>query len=136
MTPLIAILLLVAAATTFGAGWPAQFPGITTPPPVAAESKPASTIDVAAIDRTRILKTADAALTLQPITITKFRSHLSQGGTNDFYSNADYWWPDPTKPDGLPYVNRDGESNPNNFWQHRMAMRDLRDAVAALGRGL
>ena len=53
-----------------------------------------------------------------------------------FIPMADYFWPDPKKPDGLPYINRDGESNPDNFSQHRMAMRDLRDAVAALGRGL
>jgi hypothetical protein len=103
-----------------------------TTTPVAAESKPALTIDLAAIDRARIFKAADAALKLKPFTITKYHSNQSQGGTNDFYSNADYFWPDPTKPDGLPYINRDGESNPNNFWQHRMAMRNLRDAVAAL----
>jgi hypothetical protein len=88
--------------------------------------------NVAAIDRGRILKAANAALQLEPITITKYHSTLSQGGIHDFYSNADYFWPDPTKPGGLPYINRDGQSNPNNFRQHRMAMRDLRDAVAAL----
>jgi len=89
-------------------------------------------IDVAAIDRERILRAANAALKLEPITITKYRAKLSQGGPNDFYSNADYFWPDLTKPDGLPYINRDGESNPANFSEHRMAIRDLRDAVAAL----
>ena len=90
-------------------------------------------IDVAEIDRQRILKAADAALRVEPITITKFRAQLSEGGPHDFYSNGDYWWPDPTKPDGLPYIQRDGESNPNNFSAHRMAVRDMRDAVAALG---
>jgi hypothetical protein len=90
------------------------------------------TIDVGAIDRARILKTAGAALKLEPLTITKYRAKLSEGGTNDFYSNADYFWPDPAKTNGLPYINRDGESNPDNFFQHRIAMRSLRDAVAAL----
>jgi hypothetical protein len=90
-------------------------------------------LDVGAIDRERILKAAEAALTLEPPTITKYRAKLSEGGLNDFYSNADYFWPDPTKPGGLPYVNRDGQSNPDNFFQHRCAIRDLRDAVAALG---
>jgi hypothetical protein len=88
---------------------------------------------VAAIDRDRILKAANAALALEPLTITRFPAKLSPGGPNDFYSNGDYWWPDPSKPDGLPYVQRDGESNPNNFSQHRLAIRQLRDAVAALG---
>ncbi len=89
-------------------------------------------VDVAAIDRERILKAASAALAMEPLTITKYRAKLSEGGPNDFYSNGDYWWPDPTKPDGLPYIQRDGESNPDNFSQHRMAIRNLRDAVAAL----
>ncbi len=90
-------------------------------------------LDVGEIDRQRILKAADAALRIEPITITKFRAPLSEGGPHDFYSNGDYWWPDPTKPDGLPYIQRDGESNPNNFSAHRLALRDMRDAVAALG---
>lgn len=31
---------------------------------------------------------------------------------NDFVSMAPYWWPDPSKPDGLPYMKRDGYVNP------------------------
>jgi beta-galactosidase len=109
-------------------GLEAQFLAVTNVPTAAA--KP--TFDVAAIDRERIMKVADAALKMKPLSITKFPAKLSEGGPNDFYSNGDYWWPDPTKPNGLPYIQRDGESNPNNFSQHRLAMRDLRDAVDAL----
>jgi hypothetical protein len=89
-------------------------------------------LDVAALDRSRILSAAGAALSAGPFTITKSRAKLSEGGPNDFYSNADYYWPDPTKTNGLPYVQRDGKSNPGNFNDHRMEMRNLRDAVAAL----
>ena len=94
---------------------------------------PMPPLDVAVIDRDRILKAAKKALTLRPLTITKFRPKLSEGGPNDFYSNGDYWWPDPKKPNGLPYIQRDGQTNPENFNQHRVAVRQLRDAVAALG---
>ncbi len=94
-------------------------------------SKPA--VDVAATDRQRVLKAAAAALQQNPVTITAYPAKLSQGGPNDFYSNADYFWPDPTKPNGLPYVNRDGQSNPGNFNQHRLAVKTVRDCVAALG---
>jgi hypothetical protein len=106
----------------------------TTPgrPVVAKAATARLRLDVAAIDRERILKAANAALDLPPITITKFRAKLSEGGPNDFYSNGDYWWPDPTKPDGLPYIQRDGESNPDNFSEHRRCVSQLRDAVAAL----
>ncbi len=90
-------------------------------------------IDVAAIDRGRILKAADAALTLEPVTITKFPAKLSEGGPNDFYSNGDYWWPNPNTTNGLPYVQRDGQTNPENFNEHRKCIVKLRDAVAALG---
>ena len=27
-------------------------------------------------------------------------------------SQARYYWPDPSKPDGLPYISHDGKSNP------------------------
>jgi alpha-L-fucosidase len=92
-----------------------------------------NSIDVATIDRGRILKAADAALTLEPITITKFRAKLSEAGPNDFYSNGDYWWPNPNSTNGLPYVQRDGQTNPENFIEHRKCIAKLQDAVAALG---
>jgi beta-galactosidase len=102
-------------------------------PKAAAASTTQLTLDVAKIDRERILKAAEAALKQAPITITQFRAKLSEGGPNDFYSNGDYWWPDPSKPDGLPYLQRDGETNPGNFNEHRRCVTQLRDAVAALG---
>src|SRR5258708_20115737 len=88
-------------------------------PPVPSKSA----FDLAAIDRERILKAANAALDLEPLTITKYHAKLSEGGPNDFYSNADYFWPDPTKPDGLPYINRNGKSNPSNFNHPRHPIR-------------
>ena len=93
----------------------------------------AAQIDVAAIDHDRILKAADAALDQEPVTITAFHARLSTGGPNDFYSNGDYWWPNPATTNGLPYVQHDGESNPGNFIAHRQVIRKLSDAVAALG---
>ena len=123
------VFVLLLACATFAAA-PARAAESTAPVPLAP---PLPALDVAAIDQARILKAAAAALTLAPITITKFRAPLSAGGPNDFYSNGDYWWPDPSKTNGLPYIQRDGQSNPNNFSAHRLAVRDLRDAVAALG---
>jgi beta-galactosidase len=98
----------------------------------AGTTEPKLRVDVAKIDRERILKAASSALQQEPVTITSFPAKLSEGGLNDFYSNGDYWWPDPTKPNGLPYIRRDGETNPENFSQHRLAVKALRDSVAAL----
>ena len=36
----------------------------------------------------------------------------SSGDKHDFMSVAPYWWPNPNTPNGLPYVRRDGEVNP------------------------
>ena len=87
---------------------------------------------IATHERPRILAAAERALNATPLTITSFPAKLSEGGRNDFYSNGDYWWPDPTKPNGLPYLRRDGQTNPENFGAHRNALNTFRDQVAAL----
>jgi len=86
---------------------------------------------VARTDRARILNAAAAYLALEPETITVFPSPKSPGGLHDFFSQADYFWPDPKNPDG-PYVNRDGQSNPDNFNGHRKAMIALSIRMPAL----
>lgn len=88
-------------------------------------------VDVAAIDRDRILTMADAFLGDEPVTVTDAFCKRSEGGVHDFYSEGDYWWPDPENPDG-PYIRRDGMSNPDNFTEHRKAMRRMSIQVAAL----
>jgi hypothetical protein len=86
---------------------------------------------VARTDRERILKAASEYLTLPPVTITSFPSKRSPGGLHDFFSQADYFWPDPKNPNG-PYINRDGQSNPDNFNEHRKAMIALSIRMPAL----
>src|SRR5262249_14719478 len=96
--------------------------------PVAAQR---ATIDVLAIDRQRILKAANQYLSERPITITSSSSPRSAGGLHDFFSESDYWWPDPKDPNG-PYIQRDGMSNPDNFLGHRRALMRLSVQVPAL----
>src|ERR1700744_1247934 len=86
---------------------------------------------VAQTDRGRILSTAREYLSIEPVTITAFPSSKSPGGPHDFFSQADYFWPNPKDPDG-PYVNRDGQSNPENFNEHRRVMIDLSIRMPAL----
>jgi hypothetical protein len=94
------------------------------PPPVAA-------FDVAAFERARVLAAADRDLAKPPSTITASRSPRSAGGAHDFFSEGDYWWPDPRNPGG-PYVQRDGMTNPDNFVEHRRALLRLSVEVPAL----
>ncbi len=86
---------------------------------------------MATIDRARILKAANQYLSEKPITITASSSPRSAGGLHDFFSEADYWWPDPQNPGG-PYIQRDGMSNPDNFVEHRRALMRLSLQVPAL----
>lgn len=61
------------------------------------------------------------ALEEEPVTVTSFVAERSAGGIHDFYSEGDYWWPNPASPDSA-YIRRDGETNPDNFVAHRHAM--------------
>jgi hypothetical protein len=78
-------------------------------------------LDLAQLDRARILRAAQADLGQAPQTITAFPAPRSSGGPHDFYSEGDYWWPDAAHPGG-PYIQRDGLSNPDNFVAHRHAL--------------
>lgn len=86
---------------------------------------------VAATDRERILTAANKYLPLLPVTITAFPTPRSAGGLHDYYSQADYFWPDPNNSTG-PYINRDGQSNPDNFDEHRKVMVALSIRMPAL----
>jgi hypothetical protein len=86
---------------------------------------------VARTDRRRILSAAERAISLEPQTITSVPAPRSAGGLHDFFSEADYFWPNPQNPEG-PYVNRDGQSNPANFKEHRKLMIALSITVPAL----
>ncbi len=91
----------------------------------------AGQFDVAGLDRARVVTSANAYLNEQPITITAAHSARSAGGIHDFFSEGDYWWPDPEHPGG-PYIQRDGMSNPENFVEHRRYLMRLSVQVPAL----
>jgi hypothetical protein len=97
----------------------------------APRTAPMTRAELIRIERPRVLAAADRYLNEPPITITAYRAERSAGGPHDFYSEGDYWWPDPANPNG-PYIRRDGETNPDNFVAHRDAMRRLSQIVPAL----
>lgn len=78
-----------------------------------------------------VLSQAAWAMKQQPVTVTAESSPRSAGKLHDFYSEGDYWWPDPKNPDG-PYVQRDGMTNPDNFVAHRQAMIRFSRIIGAL----
>jgi len=88
-------------------------------------------VDVGKVDKARIISAADKYLKESPVTITASTSLRSAGGKHDFFSEGDYWWPDPANPNG-PYVQRDGMTNPDNFVDHRRYLMRLSMQVPAL----
>jgi len=78
-----------------------------------------------------IIAQANWAMTQQPITTTTEQCERSAGGLHDFYSEGDYWWKNPDDPNG-PYIQRDGQTNPDNFVAHRKAMIRFSQIVGSL----
>ena len=59
---------------------------------------------------------------------------------HDYFSTGTYWWPDPAKPDGLPYIRRDGYINPattklDNYKVQQMRLKVLPLAALAYFEG-
>lgn len=78
-----------------------------------------------------IIAKAQWAMQQQPVTVAAASSPRSAGGIHDFYSEGDYWWPNPASPDS-PYIQKDGQTNPDNFVAHRQAMVRFSRVVGAL----
>lgn len=81
--------------------------------------------------RNHILKEAVWALQQPPVTVTAASSSRSAGGKHDFFSEGDYWWPNPKSADS-PYIQKDGVTNPDNFVAHRHAMIRFSRIVGSL----
>lgn len=77
--------------------------------------------DLHEIERRRVIPQAREMLAGPPRTIAAIPAPRSPAGRQDYYSEGDYWWPDPAKPDGA-YIRRDGRSNPDKFDGHRDAL--------------
>lgn len=81
--------------------------------------------------RGRTIEKADIYLEKEAVTITAEVAERSAGGPNDFYSEGDYWWPDPEDPEG-PFIRRDGERYYGRFEHDRLVMRDFAEYTATL----
>src|SRR5262249_4682800 len=59
----------------------------------------------------RLIEDADKALKQRPLSVLDKKKSVAGAGAHDYVSYAPYFWPDPDKPDGLPYVRHDGKRN-------------------------
>jgi hypothetical protein len=60
----------------------------------------------------KLIKEADTALTHKRYSVVDKTLAPASGNRHDFFSFGPYWWPDPAKKDGLPYIRKDGLHNP------------------------
>ena len=61
---------------------------------------------------------ADKLLDVQPLSVMMKEKVPASGNKHDYMSQARYYWPDPTKPDGLPYVSRPQPPGSNRRPRH------------------
>lgn len=59
-----------------------------------------------------LISEADALLDAHPLSVMDKKKPSPSGDNHNYTSLARYAHPDPSKPDGLPYINRDGVTNP------------------------
>jgi len=76
---------------------------------------------------------ARRAMQQKPLSVVSKAVTPPSGDKHDYTSQAPYFWPNPDKPDGLPYIRRDGERNPelNKITDH-LALDQMEVAVRAL----
>ena len=89
------LVLCVAIATTWSAAAPGQGAAVASA-------------------RERQVRAAERALAAGPFSVMQKTRIPPSGDKHDFLSLAPYWWPDPARPGGMPYLRRDGEVNPES----------------------
>ncbi len=109
----VLVVLAAVALSSAGAAGPRWFGA--SPDAIATTRARLATGDAAlrpALEK--LVEEADRALGFAPVSVTQKTRLAPSGDRHDYMSTAPYWWPDPAKPDGLPYVRRDGHVNPES----------------------
>ena len=80
---------------------------------------------------------ADRALLKGPYSVTFKKTKIAPSGDiHDYLSQAPYWWPDPSKANGEPYIRKDGRRNPEIYkLNDRAQIGDLTSTLNDLALG-
>ncbi|MDZ4806737.1 MAG: alginate lyase family protein [Bacteroidota bacterium] len=82
----------------------------------------------------QLLKDAEKALNFKPVSVMEKTTVPPSGDKHDYMSLAPYYWPDPSKPGGVPYIRKDGETNPEvKEYKDKEYLPKLCEAVNTLG---
>src|SRR5439155_2258570 len=81
----------------------------------------------------RLEREAQKALSEGPFSVVNKSVTPPSGDKHDYMTQAPYFWPDPKSPNGLPYIRRDGERNPeiNRITDHH-SLDQLQSSVETL----
>lgn len=79
-----------------------------------------------------LIREADKNLTITLTTVMDKPMTPPSGDKHDYMSMGRYWWPDPKKPDGLPYIRKDGVVNPEIDKLDRMPLSKMARSVYSL----
>jgi hypothetical protein len=81
----------------------------------------------------KLEREAQKALSAGPFSVITKDKTPPSGDKHDYMSQAPYFWPDPNKANGLPYIRRDGERNPeiNKITDHH-SLDQLESSVETL----
>lgn len=80
----------------------------------------------------KLIRDADKALAGGPYSVLDKPMVAPSGDKQDYYSVGPYWWPNPATADGLPYVRRDGEVNPERDRYDAAARSHMENSVITL----
>ncbi|NDV77708.1 alginate lyase family protein [Dysgonomonas sp. 511] len=79
-----------------------------------------------------LVRNADKHLETDITPVTEKSIVAPTGDKHDYVSMGPYWWPDPSKPDGLPYIRKDGQRNPELQKLDRNKIDVLTKSIRAL----
>lgn len=83
-----------------------------------------------------LLRDAKKTLTVQIPSVVEKKQIPPSGDKHDYTSFGGYWWPDSTKPDGRPYIRKDGVTNPEvNDYTDKVYLNKVITSVNTLALG-
>ena len=113
-TPVFTLCLLLMGQVVLRAGSPSDYFGAK--PGALAKSKSSyqggREPELTAVNK--IISDANKCLKAEPESVMDKTKVPPSGNKHDYMSIAPYFWPDPSKSNGLPYIRQDGKVNPES----------------------
>ncbi len=116
LTCVLYFIVVVVCFSFFPKRISAQSPKLysVSPDHVKSVQKAAAKDPLIQQDIASLSKQADQLLDKRIVSVVEKKFATPCGNPHEYMSMAAYFWPDPSKPNGLPYIRKDGQRNPDN----------------------